>query len=91
MQYSEIIDMEASFLKGNHEEDIYLEWPEGVIEFGFEDGKMSFLNIASNLTKLCMELSKQQHSGNISVTYLVETRKSKVSHKTKVSQRASML
>jgi Reverse transcriptase (RNA-dependent DNA polymerase) len=58
----EIIGAEASFLEGNLEEEIYLEWPEGVIDFGF-NGEMLFLNIASNLIKLCMDLSKQQDSG----------------------------
>ena len=32
----EIIDVEAALLEGDMEERIYIEWPDGVLEFGFE-------------------------------------------------------
>ena len=32
----EVIDVEASFLEADLDEIIYIEWPDGVVEFGFE-------------------------------------------------------
>ena len=32
----EIIDVEAAFLEGDMDEQIYIEWANGVLEFGFE-------------------------------------------------------
>ena len=49
----EIIDVEASFLEGDLEEDIYLEWPEGVIEFGFEDQNV--------ISEYCIKLNKAMY------------------------------
>ena len=49
----EVIDVEASFLEGDLEEDIYLEWPEGVVEFGFEDNKV--------VSENCILLSKAMY------------------------------
>ena len=31
-----IIDVEAAFLEGDPKEQIYTEWSDGVLEFGFE-------------------------------------------------------
>ena len=31
----EMIDIEAAFLEAELDEDIYIEWPEGVEEFGY--------------------------------------------------------
>ena len=33
----EIVDVEAAFLEGDMEDDVFLEWPDGVLDFGFED------------------------------------------------------
>jgi Reverse transcriptase (RNA-dependent DNA polymerase) len=35
----EIIDVEAAFLEGDMEEKIYIEWPDGILDFGFENEK----------------------------------------------------
>ena len=35
----EIIDVEASFLEADLDKSIYIEWPDGVVEFGFESEK----------------------------------------------------
>ena len=48
-----VIDVEVSFLEGDLEEDIYLEWPEGVVEFGFEDNKV--------VSENCILLSKTMY------------------------------
>jgi hypothetical protein len=32
-----VIDVEAAFLEADLEEDIYIEWPDGVLDYGFED------------------------------------------------------
>jgi hypothetical protein len=32
----EIVDVEAAFLEADMDEQIYIEWPEGVAEFGYE-------------------------------------------------------
>ena len=33
----EVIDVEAAFLEADLDEQIFIEWPDGVVEFGFED------------------------------------------------------
>ena len=33
----EVVDVEAAFLEGDVEEDVFLEWPDGVLDIGFED------------------------------------------------------
>ena len=33
----EVLDVEVAFLKGYVEEDVFLEWPDDVLDLGFED------------------------------------------------------
>ena len=40
----ELIDVEAAFLKGELDEDIYMEWPEGVVEFGYKEESETISN-----------------------------------------------
>ena len=32
----EIIDVETAFLEGDMDESIYIEWPDGILDYGFE-------------------------------------------------------
>ena len=49
----ELIDVEAAFLEADLDEDIYMEWPEGILEFGFEN--------EATTTKNCILLEKAMY------------------------------
>jgi hypothetical protein len=49
----EVIDVEAAFLEADLDEQIFIEWPDGVVEFGFED--------ESDVEEYCILLSKAMY------------------------------
>jgi hypothetical protein len=49
----ELIEVEAAFLEADLDEDIYMEWPEGILEFGFEN--------EATTTKNCILLEKAMY------------------------------
>jgi hypothetical protein len=40
----EIVDVEAAFLNADLEEDLFIDYPEGVVEFGFESQETALNN-----------------------------------------------
>jgi len=59
----ELVDVEAAFLEADLDEDIYMEWPEGINEFEFEDGQRRN-QIVSYLPRPCMEQFKRLGNGS---------------------------
>ena len=72
----EMIDIEAAFLEAELDEDIYIEWPEGVEEFGFfsrdeRDGRslsqvgMSYVWLCPVTTHVLQDLCKTSEVNGI--------------------------
>ena len=49
----EVVDVEAAFLQGDIKEDVFLEWPDGVLDLGFED--------QDTINKKCLLLNKAMY------------------------------
>ena len=49
----EVIDVEAAFLEADMDEDIYIEWPDGVLENDYEN--------KADTTKYCIRLDKAMY------------------------------
>ncbi len=62
----EVIDVEAAFLEADLEEAVYIDWPEGVTELGFESAN-DFETTASDLIRQCTAPSKPLCNGSKSL------------------------
>ena len=49
----EMVDIEAAFLEAPLDEDVYIEWPEGVVEFGYIPQEVANVN--------CIKLTKAMY------------------------------
>ena len=74
----EIIDVEAAFLEGDMEEQIYIEWPDGVLDFGFETQE--------TMKNKCIKLEKAMYG---TVQAALQFFKKMVQNLTKVGLRQS--